>query len=402
MTMFCMTRITCYSIEIDEYSQDPYMPTPAKTTVRSSRPMWINWLISIFIWTTVGLFIASQNVTSRPFVSKEEISWGVALVHVAIWSYFWSIVTFFIFSVVRNNPLDKSGRYRAIAIHTGLALCCHILLSAIFIIFEFIVNPEESKVDGALLVFAKILLVMLVTDLLTYFCIAAVGQTVDFYKKLREREVKATRLETELITAQLNQLRSQLHPHFLFNTLSAITTLIYENREAAEKMVVRLSELLRMALEQPETQTRTLREELAFVHKYIEIESIRFGNRLEYCEEIENQSLNARVPFLILQPLVENSLKHAVEHCRNSCQVQLAVNVVDDRLQMTLRDSGPDSNGNARNSGNGHANGGGIGLSNTRTRLEHLYPENHTIRIDQLDPGFRVQIEVPYESEKDS
>lgn len=378
------------------------MPTPAKTTVRSSRPMWKNWLISFFVWTLFGLFIANQNITLRPLVSEEKFSPYVALVQVAILSYFWSIFTFVIFAVVRKNPLDKSGRFRAIAIHAGLAFACHILLSAIFIIFEFVENPKKSNDDGALLVFGKILLLLLVTNLLIYFCIAAVGQTVDFYKKLREREVKATRLETELITAQLNQLRSQLHPHFLFNTLSAITTLIYENREAAEKMVVRLSELLRMALEQPETQTRTLREELAFVHKYIEIESIRFGNRLDYSEEIENQSLNARVPFLILQPLVENSLKHAVEHCRNSCQVQLAVNVVDGRLQMTLRDSGPDSNGKARNSGNGHANGGGIGLSNTRTRLEHLYPENHTIRIDQLDPGFRVQIEVPYESEKDS
>ena len=375
------------------------MSNPAQKPIQKKRPIWQSWLIGICIWTLIGLFIATQNMTARPLVSKDEVSWLVALVHVAIWAYFWSIITFVVFAIVKHYPLDKSTCIQALSIHIGFALVCHLVLSSIYIIFEFIFDPVAAKQDGTLLVYAKLLLVTSVTNLLTYFCIAAVGQTIDFYKKYRDREFKATLLETELISAQLSQLRSQLHPHFLFNTLSAITTLIYENREAAEKMVIRLSELLRIALEQPDSQTRALKEELAFVHKYLEIETVRFGNRLVYNEKIDDRALDARVPFLILQPLIENALKHAVEHSRESCKVNLHINVHCERLKMTVEDSGPDSNGFTEFRANGRLSGNGIGLTNTRSRLEHLYPQNHQMHVNQLNPGFRVEIEVPFEVE---
>jgi two-component system, LytTR family, sensor kinase len=394
----------------------PGLPTPLTEILfdpmpeypyKSAHRKWTNWLISIGIWTLVALLIASLQFTARPLVTPRELTFDFAMIHVSIWAYFWACATFLIFAIVRKYSLDKSALGKTLAVHGGFALVCILVLSAIYTVGEFFWNREESIKDGPLLVFAKVIVVMLTTNLLTYFCIVAVGQTLDLYRKYREREFKATRLETELVSAQLNQLRSQLHPHFLFNTLSAITTLIYEDSEAAEKMVVRLSELLRMALEQPDSQTRSLEDELAFISKYLEIETIRFGDRLDYTEDIHKSARNAQVPVLILQPLIENALKHAVERSRGKCKVMLSATANNTWLNLVVSDSGPGRNGTAARQVNSdnlfdkhtHPNGNGIGLSNTRSRLEHLYPNNHRMSVKDLQPGFQVEIDIPLKSE---
>jgi LytS/YehU family sensor histidine kinase len=150
-------------------------------------------------------------------------------------------------------------------------------------------------------------------NLLIYWVILAVTQAFDFYRKYRARERQATQLEQHLTEAKLQALQMQLNPHFLFNTLNSIAALMHQNVDAAERMITRLSDLLRAALESSNSQEVDLRHELAMLSTYLEIERVRFGDRLQVNLEIAPEALDAQVPNLVLQPLVENAIRHGIE-----------------------------------------------------------------------------------------
>jgi hypothetical protein len=231
-----------------------------------------------------------------------------------------------------------------------------------------------------------------IVDLLAYGAITGLAHSVYFYRRFRERERRALALESTLAQAKLNALKSQLQPHFLFNSLNAVVAQLRRNPAGAEATLVSLSELLRMALSFSERQEISVQEELAFVRRYVEIQKTRFGDKLNYREQIDDAARDCLLPTLTLQPLVENAIRHGIEPSETPGSVLLAARRNGDRLSITVEDDGVGLNGNASTPG------AGIGLKNLRARLETLYRADQKLEIAPLNgsgSGVRVRLEIP-------
>ena len=227
-------------------------------------------------------------------------------------------------------------------------------------------------------------------------------QAYDYYRRFRERErraaqleVEAAQLETQLAQAQLDALKMQLHPHFLFNTLNSISVLMRDDATAANRMLIRLSELLRVALKSEGRQEIPLRQELEFLRGYLEIEQTRFQDRLMVDFDIEKETLDAQVPNLILQPLVENAIRHGIAPRAEAGLIQVQARRENSFVELCVSDDGAGLN-------ESEMQGNGIGLSNTRKRLEKLYGEQYGFEISSpAGGGLQVRLKIPFHTNGD-
>ena len=196
-------------------------------------------------------------------------------------------------------------------------------------------------------------------------------------------------LQAQLAEARLDALRMQVNPHFLFNTLNAISALVERDPGGVRRMIARLSELLRHTIDRNRSDEVPLREELAFIRRYIEIMEIRFQGRLRVRMEIENEILDALVPDFILQPIVENALEHGVSRAAGAGEITIAARRDGDRVILTVRDNGP---GISENVGSG-----GVGVANTRERIEHLYGDQGKLMLAPAAEGGTIaEILIPF------
>lgn len=226
-------------------------------------------------------------------------------------------------------------------------------------------------------------------DVLAYGSLAGITHAVHFYRRYRERERRALFLESNLNKARLNALQAQLQPHFLFNTLNAIATLLRRDPKAAEATLTSLSELLRLSLSQSNNQEISLREEMQFLDRYLEIQQTRFGDRLRFEQQIEPAALDCLVPTLLLQPLVENAIRHGIEPSGNPGVVRVSAQQVDGRLAVSVEDDGVGL-------GAEPAASSGIGLSNLKARLETLYGARQEMHVRaRPEGGVAVRITIP-------
>lgn len=234
-------------------------------------------------------------------------------------------------------------------------------------------------------------------DLMLYAGITSICHAIGFFRTSKQRERQALELESRLAVARLNALRMQLNPHFLFNTLNAISTLVHTDPNAADEMIGDLSELLRVSLVTGNEQEVSLRRELEFLQHYLAIEKRRFGARLTVEEDIPSDTLDCAVPTLILQPLVENAVKHGIEKRRAPGRIRIQSRREGDKLQLVINDRVENiaAGGTVATPGEDSA-GHGIGLRNTRERLQELYGMNHRFEVQQEDGrGFTVEITIP-------
>jgi two-component system LytT family sensor kinase len=228
--------------------------------------------------------------------------------------------------------------------------------------------------------------------LMSYLFLVGLAHALVYRRQAETRALNAAHLETRLIEAQLQALQRQLHPHFLFNTLNTISGLVRADPRAADLMIARLGDLLRMTLRSSGTQEVPLKEELEVLQKYVEIEQTRFGDRLRVSMDIEPDTLDALVPNLLLQPLVENAIRHGVVPKARPGWIRVNASRSGDELTLRVCDSGdgvPSDRLAALN--------GGVGLSNTRARLEHLYRTAHCFVFTNEPVGFCVTIQIPYQ-----
>jgi signal transduction histidine kinase len=231
-------------------------------------------------------------------------------------------------------------------------------------------------------------------ELITGAAIIGFAHAYFYYTETQQRALREAQLETRLVEAQLQTLQRQLHPHFLFNTLHAISTLMHRDVAAADRTLAQLSDLLRISLDSVARAEIQFSEELEFLEKYVQIEQLRLGDRLVMRFDVEPETFDAMVPALILQPLVENAIKHGVAPTGRPGRVAVTARREGDMLVMTVTDTGPGPSERAM-----VALSTGIGVANTRARLQHQFGARFRFEFQRHDLGFTVLVAIPFRRE---
>jgi len=227
-----------------------------------------------------------------------------------------------------------------------------------------------------------------------YWTTLVVAHAIFYYRGLRAGEAKTAKLSAQLAQAQLQALKMQIHPHFLFNTLNSISALLHKDVEAADRMIARLGDFLRLTLKRSNAETIDFEQELEFLKCYLDIEHIRFQDRLTVEMDIEPQTLPLLVPNLILQPIVENAVRHGIARQTDPGRITIRARQYSNRFIMEVEDNGP----GLRTSTNGSVSG--IGLSNTRARLEQCYGDDFSFQIANSNGrGVKVTVDIPAQSD---
>jgi signal transduction histidine kinase len=294
-----------------------------------------------------------------------------------------------------RHPVDRVHWPRQIALHIGAALSYSIVHTAVMQGVRFLLmrnEPPGPDFPGWFTSSLYNYFWQLDWLLMTYLFLIGVAYALAYQRESEARALNASQLETRLIEAQLQSLQRQLHPHFLFNTLNTISGLLRSDPDGADQMIDRLGDLLRMTLHKSNIQEVPLKEELDVLQKYVEIEQTRFGSRLKVEMHVPPDVLDAQVPSLLLQPLVENAIRHGI--APNARPGWLAVHAQHegDELVLQIQDSGdglPPDRLMALNRG--------VGLDNTRSRLEHLYHGRYAFTFSNLERGFCVTVRIPFE-----
>ena len=356
---------------------------------------WRKYGLIFVIWTLVVIVEAAQYYASQ-FVEHHTFPLWLAIRRACEEWYPWTFFTVGILWVARRCNLEREGMKRWILGHVGTSVLVSLVY---FTVYAWLLSGQKSVMDGSTFefgnLFKKLVIFYLHVVLVIYWVIVLSHQSWGYYQRSRERERQASALATELVRTRLEVLRMQLNPHFLFNTLHTISALIHENPDDADRIVARLSELLRVSLEQSDSQEVPLRQELSFLERYLQIEQTRFQDRLAVEMEIESGLDSVLVPSLILQPLVENAIRHGIEPREDTGRVKIGARRLNGMLELKVSDNGPglpEAEVAPRREG--------VGLSNTRSRLSHLYGADHRFELTPASGGgLEARLLIPCRTE---
>ena len=335
------------------------------------------WILILCAWTIVGLLFVVRRIVLVK-VQGTHASWVIVGAPELIYWYVWAAYTPLVIGLAKRFPLTGPRFVPHIAIHTITSFMMAPLASVTeyFLsrgLLRSVFRITDPGVLRLLPPFAVSVLSMSFTGVLTYWLVMGLYQSIHFYHAAMERQTKAAQLEMQLSHAELENLKSQLHPHFLFNSLHTIGILMQEDVDAASHLLVCLGDLLRMALERRENEI-TLQSELEFVGKYLEIEQTRFHDRLKVHMDVPPDLLAVYVPSLALQPLVENAIKHGISVDSAAGRLEIAAKCHNGRVWLCVRDDGP-----------GPAPGSrlrfGVGLTNVQSRLKQLYGDESSLEL---------------------
>ena len=300
-----------------------------------------------------------------------------------------------IMAVALRHPFDRNRWPRQLAVHVAAALSYSVVHTAIMMAVRtlLLIGQElPANFPGWWNYTLLSYLTQLDWLLMTYLFLIGVAHALAYRRESEARALNTAQLETRLVEAQLQALQRQLHPHFLFNTLNTVSGLIRTDPDGADRMIDRLGDLLRMTLNKSGIQEVSLKEELDVLGKYVEIERTRFGNRLKVDVRVHPETLDALVPSLVLQPLVENAIRHGVAPNARPGWIAVQAERHGRELVLQVLDNGdglPPERLTALNHG--------VGLDNTRARLAHLYRDRFEFAFSNLERGFSVTIRIPFE-----
>jgi signal transduction histidine kinase len=358
---------------------------------------WQKWLIILGIWALLGLIYAGPifiEVESEGMnhAASRVFSWGILT-----WCA-WAPLTPIMLWLARRFSLVGSTWKRSVVVHLPAFLLLSAAHSAAATVITLQVKPFDNMGTSPLEFWPRFLSRMqgaFASDLLVYGAVVGVCYAFDYYRKYRERESLASQLEAQLAQAQLDSLRTQLHPHFLFNTLNGIVGLVRDNKnEGAVKMLVGLSDLLRRALDHSTQQEVELREEINFLELYLNIQQMRFSDRLKVNIDIEPGTARALVPSLILQPLAENALRHGIGRSTGAGLIEISSHTENGSLRLSVIDNGAGLPSDWQ-----LKSGAGIGLTNTAARLKQLYNDDHRFDIsNRNEGGVEVVVVIPFKT----
>ena len=344
-------------------------------------------------WTIVALFFSSQAYIMY-YARRQPIPYAQEFLFQALACSLWALATPLVLWLSHRFCIDRSNWLRRIGLHFlfSLALVTALLCS------HFAIYTLLTGTLGSITAFRLFHLVYFNLDrwLLIYWFLLFMSHAFRYYNSYRKGMLRASQLQTQLVQSQLEALKMQVHPHFLFNTLHSISALLSKDTEAARKMITRLGDFLRLTLENSGSMEVTLQQELEFLKGYLEIERIRFQDRLTTDIHVDPAVLDVRVPNLILQPIVENAMRHAVGNS-GSGRVEITAAPHNGVVRIEVKDNGPgmqvDQTLEARR-------GRGLGLANTRARLVGLYGDAARFELSNAPSGgLIVSLDIPRGSE---
>jgi two-component sensor histidine kinase len=339
------------------------------------------------MWTVPALLSTFETVMFARLAKRPMPVWRAFVSEAPQW-YGLAILSPIVIRLGERFPLRRPLRVSNILVHAAASL----IVSALVATGDAVVNSytRPSRL-GILLSARSWFLSGLPAMTLAYFAIIGVSYALRSTARLRERERQAAQLETQLREAQLGALRMQLQPHFLFNSLNAIMALVRDrDTERAVQALSLLSDVLRATVNSANAHETTLAQELDFLTRYLEIERVRFGDRLRVTMDVPHQLHDALVPTFLLQPFVENSLKHGILRERAGNEITVSARAVADALAITVADDGrglPASGESAA----------GVGITNARSRLEHMYGPKARLSVRNAEQarGTVVDISIP-------
>ena len=365
------------------------------TTAGSRR--FVKWAGIFGVWTLFALFFASQFALQNQLSPSPLPFWRI-LMWQLVSGYIWFAISPLILYLANRFPFEEGKWKTSLIAH---AVAC-VLVSLVQLALDAFVltrlgYPPGRQFPNFFEAYKFFVFINLHLSILIYLAVVGIKSAFNYYQKYREKQLRTSQLEARLAQSRLQVLKMQLHPHFLFNTLNAISELLHRDPDGAEHMITDLSDLLRMALENLEVQEIPLKQELEFLRKYLEIEQMRFQDRLRVEMDIAPDTLDASVPNMILQPLVENAIKHGISPKAGGGRIDIGATRSNGHLVLSVSDDGVGVPAEGLRSLRD-----GVGLSNTRRRLKHLYGEEHRfeLKVPETD-GLRIDLEIPYkESEK--
>lgn len=360
------------------------------TSKRFNDFMKQKWLILFIGWSIFGWMMGVQSY----LLSLREghpVPFGLALQRELIYACLWALLTPYILILGRKFPFGPGIWLRNGAFHFCMALAVSVFHKFCFHLITMLLEAAPRHPFS----FQRILeMVFSYIDygVMVYWVLLFMDYSLTYYRKSREQALRSARLETMLTKAQLQALKMQIRPHFLFNTLNAISVLIRKNPETAREMILRLSELLRITLDRELKEEVTLEEEMEFINRYLQIEKIRFEDRLRLQVTIDDAVLHALVPTMLLQPIVENAMRHGAAKQRDATLVEIHAERKNGLLLLRVYDNGPGAPENEIIEG--------IGFSNIRSRLEQLFGDHHNFSVRNADQGgFQAEITIPFHIE---
>lgn len=341
-------------------------------TDRLLETRWGKWMLFVFGWALLSLLFAPEAYIyflfgGNPIPWREALS--LTLVNAVIALIFLPGIVW----LTRRFPIERNNWPKALLVHVPACFVFAVSHSCLYYLTCYTVHD-----------IGRPLFFRFHPNLLTYWAIVGFTEAVDYFRRYTERE-------RQLAQAELLLLKSQLHPHFLFNTLHTISAMMHEDVKAADQMISRLSDLLRMTLDNIGKHEVPLKEEVVFIEKYLEIERIRFGERLGLSVDVQPDVLDALVPSMLLQPLVENSIRHGFGTRKHAGAITIQGCRDGDSLLLKVLDNG---SGLPADVWNGQV---GLGLANTRRRLEQLYPAGYQFELHNVPTGgTQVILHIPF------
>lgn len=395
----------------------PPLPGAAPLSASSrGRPV----LVTFAIATAVGLALAIQTVLAMASFGR-TIPWFAAILNLVRESWLWALLVPLVFALSRRFPLHVEAWWKSLTAHLFGAAACALIFSVLNTAIIEWLTPEHlhpSNVFGPRRTqstpsptapgtapatapttssstspplsrrfwfgFAS----RIQPNLFTYALIVAIWHWLDHQRRLRERDRQSQELSRQLAEVRLQALRMQLNPHFLFNTLNAIATLVHRDPHAADEMIACLSDFLRLTLSSQNSPQTPLRTELEFARRYLDIEKVRFGDRLEVHEDISPECLGEPIPTLVLQPLLENSIRHGIERSEDNGRIDLSARQEGGQIVLRIGNTGPEFDPRADGS-----RGTGVGLANTRARLRELHGDAASLLLAHR-PGGGLDVEI--------
>ena len=354
------------------------MAVMSETHVGGRSTHW-RWIAAI--WCAGGLFDACQTVLFMSAIGRRH-AWLTFGTELLSWLP-WMLATPLVITLAERRPLFRGTTIRAAALHLMVFIIISLVAETWFSLLQMLFNPwDYPRPPNFENAWRASFLPQMLTFVIVYGLILSFSFAMDARERMARQAMETLRLSGELSRAQLGALRQQIEPHFMFNTLHSITGLVRDHQnEAAVSMIVRLSEFLRRALEDSHRSQVTLLEEVEYLQRYLDIQKVRFGGRLQAYVDIPAELHKARVPSLLLQPLVENAIKHGISKRAAGGLVRVTGAHVDGRLCLRIYNDGPDLPIVET------VTGAGVGISNLRTRLQILHGNESQLNLNHMEKG---------------